>query len=229
MLDQHEKSHLHLTTASLLADAARQAAGNELLFRAVHHVTAALDCIQPAPQRQMFRELSLLAARRAKRSGIIHRRSAISRPPERWATPGRCQTLCLISKRRAASLLWGTERTRELCDAILGCPGGLTEKALAANLLVEVYIRQSDSRLALEAALCWLGILVFRLAATRKMPTATRPGTLLQPHGRRAAKPFAQLSRMDNPETEAVMNLLYSASICASFICPRLHFCCSAA
>ncbi|WP_150318404.1 hypothetical protein, partial [Enterobacter hormaechei] len=35
---------------------------------------------------------------------------------------------------------------------------------------------------------------------------------------------FAQLSRLDNPETEAVMNLLYSASICASFICPRLHF-----
>ena len=29
---------------------------------------------------------------------------------------------------------------------------------------------------------------------------------------------------MDNPQTEAVMNLLYSASICASFICPRLHF-----
>jgi hypothetical protein len=29
---------------------------------------------------------------------------------------------------------------------------------------------------------------------------------------------------MENPETEAVMNLLYSASICASFICPRLHF-----
>ena len=42
-----ERSHLHLTTASLLAEAARQAAGNELLFRAVHHVTAALDSIQP--------------------------------------------------------------------------------------------------------------------------------------------------------------------------------------
>ncbi len=37
---------------------------------------------------------------------------------------------------------------------------------------------------------------------------------------------FVQLSQMDNPQTEAVMNLLYSASICASFICPRLHFCC---
>lgn len=66
LLDEGEKSHLHLTTASLLADAARQTAGNELLFRAVHHVSAALDCIQPAPQRQRFRELSLRAARRAE-------------------------------------------------------------------------------------------------------------------------------------------------------------------
>lgn len=29
---------------------------------------------------------------------------------------------------------------------------------------------------------------------------------------------------MENAETEAVMNLLYSASIFASFTCPRLHF-----
>jgi hypothetical protein len=120
-------------------------------------------------------------------------------------------------------LRWHLERTRELCDAILGCPGGLTEKALAANLLVEVYIRQSDSRLALEAALCWLGCLASRLAAIRKMPTATRPGN---------AFATAQMTRRNllpaladgEPGNEAVMNLLYSASICASFICPRLHF-----
>ncbi|MWL73330.1 histidine kinase, partial [Escherichia coli] len=69
LLDNEEKSRLHLTTACVLAESARQAAGNEILFRAVHHVTAALDCIQPAPERQKFRELSLLAARRARRSG----------------------------------------------------------------------------------------------------------------------------------------------------------------
>lgn len=40
----------------------------------------------------------------------------------------------------------GTERTRALCDTILGSPGGLTEKALAANLLAEVYMRQSEIR-----------------------------------------------------------------------------------
>ena len=105
LLDQRERSHLHLTTASLLADAARQAAGNELLFRAVHHVTAALDSIQPAPQRQMFRELSLLAARRAKRTGDYHSAlSYIQNRQKRWAMPGRCLTLCSTSKRRAVNL-----------------------------------------------------------------------------------------------------------------------------
>ena len=35
---------------ALLAEAARQAAGNELLFRAVHHVTAALDSTTEKPR-----------------------------------------------------------------------------------------------------------------------------------------------------------------------------------
>jgi hypothetical protein len=81
------------------------------------------------------------------------------------------------------------ERTRELCDAILGCPGGLTEKALAANLLVEVYIRQSDSRLALEAALCWLGIFGIQISRYPEDADCDEAWALLQPHGRRAAKP----------------------------------------
>ncbi|MDI6439459.1 trifunctional serine/threonine-protein kinase/ATP-binding protein/sensor histidine kinase [Cronobacter dublinensis] len=69
LLTPDEKRRIHLTTASVLAQAARHAAGNDLLFRAVHHVTAALESIEPAPQRQMFRELSLLAARRARFTG----------------------------------------------------------------------------------------------------------------------------------------------------------------
>jgi hypothetical protein len=116
------------------------------------------------------------------------------------------------------------ERTRELCDAILGCPGGLTEKALAANLLVEVYIRQSDSRLALEAALCWLGIFGIQIGRYPEDADCDEAWRFCNRTGDAPQSRFAQLSRMDNPETEAVMNLLYSASICASFICPRLHF-----
>jgi hypothetical protein len=158
LLDRMRKATF-MTTASLLADAARQAAGNELLFRAVHHVTAALDSIQPAPQRQMFRELSLLAARRAKRTGDYLSALSYIQTARALGNAGTVSDFMLDIEEAGCEFALGhLERTRELCDAILGCPGGLTEKALAANLLVEVYIRQSDSRLALEAALCWLGI-----------------------------------------------------------------------
>jgi hypothetical protein len=139
----------------------------------------------------MFRELSLLAARRAKRSGDYLSALSYIQTARALGNAGTVSDFMLDIEEAGCEFALGhLERTRELCDAILGCPGGLTEKALAANLLVEVYIRQSDSRLALEAALCWLGCLVFRLAAIRKMPTATRPGTLLQPRGRRAANPL---------------------------------------
>lgn len=215
LLDQRERSHLHLTTASLLAEAARQAAGNELLFRAVHHVTAALDSIQPAPQRQMFRELSLLAARRAKRTGDYHSALSYIQTARALGNAGAVSDFMLDIEEAGCEFALGhLERTRELCDAILGCPGGLTEKALAANLLVEVYIRQSDSRLALEAALCWLGIFGIQISHYPEdvecdeawKHFCNRVGDAPQQH-------FVQLSQMDNPQTEAVMNLLYSASI----------------
>lgn len=226
LLDDSEKSHLHLTTASLLADTARQAAGNEVLFRAVHHVTAALDCIQPAPQRQMFRELSLLAARRAKRTGDYPSALSYIQTARALGNGGMVSDFMLDSEEAACEFALGhLERTRELCDAILGSPGELTEKARAANLLAEVYMRQSDTRLALEAALCWLG--VFGIQVSR-YPTNAECDEAWQAFCHRVGdaphNPYAQLALMQHDETEAVMSLLYSASIFASFTCPRLHF-----
>jgi hypothetical protein len=177
LLDRHEKSHLHLTTASLLADAARQAAGNELLFRAVHHVTAALDSIQPAPQRQMFRELSLLAARRAKRSGDYLSALSYIQTARALGNAGTVSDFMLDIEEAGCEFALGhLERTRELCDAILGCPGGLTEKALAANLLVESTFASRTAVWRWRRRSAGWGCLVSRLAAIRKMPTATRPG-----------------------------------------------------
>lgn len=117
------------------------------------------------------------------------------------------------------------ERTRALCDTILGSPGGLTEKALAANLLAEVYMRQSEIRLALEASLCWLGVFGIQIS---RYPENAECDEAWQQFCQRTAdapqNPFTQLKLMESAETEAVMNLLYSASIFASFTCPRLHF-----
>ncbi|MNB89642.1 Sensor histidine kinase TmoS [compost metagenome] len=230
LLDSAEKSRLHLTTASLLAESARQAAGNEILFRAVHHVTAALDCIQPAPQRQMFRELSLLAARRARRSGDYPSALSYIQTARALGDAGLATDVTndftLDSEEAGCEFALGNlESTRRLCDRILGSPGGLAEKALAANLLAEVYLRQSDNRLALEATLSWLA--VFGIHVTRHPQAAecdeawqslcNRVGDNPQGH-------FARLPRMTNTEIEAVMNLLNSASLFASFTHSRLHF-----
>ncbi|MCU6665638.1 trifunctional serine/threonine-protein kinase/ATP-binding protein/sensor histidine kinase [Silvania hatchlandensis] len=230
LLDSAEKSRLHLTTASLLAESARQAAGNEILFRAVHHVTAALDCIQPAPQRQMFRELSLLAARRARRSGDYPSALSYIQTARALGDAGLATDVTndftLDSEEAGCEFALGNlESTRRLCDRILGSPGGLAEKALAANLLAEVYLRQSDNRLALEATLSWLA--VFGIHVTRHPQVAecdeawqslcNRVGDNPQGH-------FTRLTRMTNTEIEAVMNLLNSASLFASFTHSRLHF-----
>lgn len=226
LLDSEEKSRLHLTTASVLAESARQAAGNEILFRAVHHVTAALDCIQPAPQRQQFRELSLLAARRAKRSGdYLSALSYIQTARALGNADSASDFMLDIEEAGCEFALGNLDTTRKLCDRILGAPGGLTEKALAANLLAEVYMRQSDNRLALEAALCWLavfGIHVSRYPETAECDEAWR--TLCHRVGDNPERDFRGLPRMSNSETEAVMNLLNSASLFASFTSPRLHF-----
>ncbi len=230
LLDNAERSHLHLTTASLLAESARQAAGNEILFRAVHHVTAALDSIQPAPQRQMFRELSLLAARRARRSGDYLSALSYIQTARALGNVGSASEsasdFILDSEEAGCEFALGNlEATRRLCDRILGSRGGLAEKALAANLLSEVYMRQSDNRLALEAALCWLavfGIHVSRFPETAECDEAWH--SLCNRVGENPQDPFSRLPLMKDGDTEAVMNLLNSASLFASFTSSRLHF-----
>ena len=226
LLDNEEKSRLHLTTACVLAESARQAAGNEILFRAVHHVTAALDCIQPAPERQKFRELSLLAARRARRSGDYPSALSYIQTARALGNAGSVRDVALDLEEAGCEFALGNlDITRRLCDRILGAPGGLTEKALAANLLAEVYMRQSDNRLALEAALCWLavfGIHVSRYPDDAECDEAWH--SLCRRVGDNADRHFRGLARRDDDETDAVMNLLNSASLFASFTHPRLHF-----
>ncbi len=115
------------------------------------------------------------------------------------------------------------------CEKLLAAPGGLAEKALAANLLAEVHIRQSSYPLALETTLCWLSVFGIHL---NRWPDAEECDDARQSmHARVGEHPaslFMALPRMNHRETDALMNLLASASLYASFICPRLHFCCSA-
>ncbi|AHY08041.1 ATP-binding sensor histidine kinase [Serratia plymuthica] len=228
LLDAGERGHLHLTTASLLAEASRQAAGNEMLFRAIHHVSAAIDCVQPPQQRKMFRELSMLAARRAKRSGdylsaqrYLQTARALGGPVSDSAADFALE----LEEAECAFLLGNLVAARHLSDRLLASPGGLAEKISAANLLAEVHMRQSDNPLALETALCWLtvsGITLNRHPDDAECETAWK--MLHARIGDSPAAIFNQLPLMANPETEAAMSLLARAGLSASFISPRLHF-----
>lgn len=230
LLDITQRGYVHITTASLLAEASRQMAGNEVLFRAIHHVSAAMECFQPPEQRNMFRELSMLAAQRAKRSGdylsalrYLQTARALS---VHGNLPENTPNLRLhLEEAECEFLIGNLVNAKRLCDQLLGFRGGLTEKITAANLLAEIHMRQSDLRLALETTLCWLT--VSGIALTRNPDSAECDATwqaLKDRVGENPAVLFHQLPEMTDGQTEAIMNLLASASVFASFNYPNLHF-----
>jgi hypothetical protein len=173
----------------------------------------------------MFRELSLLAARRAKRSGDYLSALSYIQTARALGNAGTVSDFMLDIEEAGCEFALGhLERTRELCDAILprradrksaGQPAG--GSTFASRTAVWRWRRRSAG---------W-GVWYSDWPLSGRCRLRRGLGTLCN----RANDAPQHLcpSRMENPETEAVMNLLYSASICASFICPRLHFCCSAA
>lgn len=229
LLGPAEKSHLHLTAARLLAEMSQQAGGNDTLFRAVHHVASALDAVGP-PQRRMFCELSLLAAQRAKRTGDSVSALGYLRTARALANPAEPDdhrlTFTLDLEEAECEFLLGNLATAaRLCTRLAGQPGGLAEKAVAACLLAEIHMRQSHRRQALETALAWLA--VFGITLSRHPDAAqcdAARDALLARVGSDQAGCFNALPLMQDPDTEAVMNLLASAGIFAGFCCPRLHF-----
>ena len=88
-----------------------------------------------------------------------------------------------------------------------------------------MHIRQSGYQLALETTLCWLT--VFGIHLSRYPDDAACDHAWQEMHARVGDNPahlFTALPRMNHQETDALMNLLASASLYASFNCPRLHF-----
>ncbi|PLR42313.1 trifunctional serine/threonine-protein kinase/ATP-binding protein/sensor histidine kinase [Chimaeribacter arupi] len=230
LLDPAEKSHLHLATASLLAEMSQQATGNDTLFRAVHHVASAIEAIEPLPQRRMFRELSLLAAQRAKRTGdslsaLGYLRTARALADKNAPDDHQLTFTLDLEEAECEFLLGNLATAARLCAQLAGRPGGLAEKAVAACLLAEIHMRQSHRQQALETAIAWLsvfGISLSRYPDARECDDAHE--AIVARVGDDPAAVFKALPRMDDRDTEAVMNLLASAGIFASFCCPRLHF-----
>ncbi len=219
------RRQLHLQAASLLADAARQTAGNEILFRTIYHVTAAIDSIEPAPQRQMFSELCARAARQAKRSGDYASALAYLQTARTLSTHSDDRFVLDLLRAECEFLLGHLATARTLSETLLASPGGLAEKAQAANLLAEVHIRHSRYPQALDTTLSWLAVFGIHLSREPDDAECDEAWQAISARiGTQPASLFMVLPRMNHRETDALMNLLASASLYASFNCPRLHF-----
>lgn len=230
LLAPEEACRLNFAAACQLADAARQTDNNDTLFLAVYHITAALDRICVSPQRDSFRALCRLAAQRAKSTGdyasaVRYLRSAKRlRPEAPHAAPEEDFTLdfeeaeCEFLQGNLASAL-------ALCSRLMGMPGSLEQKAVAACMMAELHMRQSDMHLALETALAWLAVFGIHLSRQPDDEACARAWQALEQRiGQDAVGRFGALPVTDDREAEAIMSLMLSAAMFAAFACPELHF-----
>jgi len=91
--------------------------------------------------------------------------------------------------------------------------------------MAEIHMRQSDSQLALETAISWLS--VFGIHLNRhpdKQECDAARQALKEDVGKNPYTRFRNLTKVTCRETEAVMDLMASASTYAAFISPRLQF-----
>ncbi|MEI2264949.1 AAA family ATPase [Erwinia sp. CGal63] len=225
LCDAGEKEACHYAAALYYMRASSLDLSNALLFRAAHHLLTLENRARLAPDAEKFGQLMLKAGRRAKFIGDY--------------------VSALRYLQKARSLRAGQEESRELlleeaeCEFLNGnlpvalslslqiqaSPGEITDKAEAACLIAEIHMRQSDGKLALETALAWLavfGIQLNRFPDKQECDEARL--RLKEDVGKNPYTRFRSLPRLTCKKTQAVMDLMASASTFAAFINPRLHF-----
>uniref|UniRef100_UPI00403F8C6F AAA family ATPase n=1 Tax=Erwinia sp. E_sp_B01_1 TaxID=3039401 RepID=UPI00403F8C6F len=227
LLAAGEKDRLHLRVANRLSELAVVEGSNDALFRAVHHIASIKETQLIELDSATWRDLILRAARRAKNTGDSV--SAL-----RFLQTARGVTPCLAPHEDFVFLLEEAEceflngnltTALALCKKLVSAPGELTDKAVAACLMAEIHMRQSHSQLALETAIAWLAR--FGIHLNRHPDKAECDAARIKLKAQVGKNPYARfrpLPLMASRETEAVMNLMASASIFAAFVSPRLHF-----
>lgn len=223
-----EQDRLHALAAEHMAGLALQAAGNEMLFRTVYHVARVQDSQRLLPQAARFSQLAILAAQRAKSTGDYSAALRFLRTARRLLPPDVRdeQAFILHLEEAECTFLQGDlPAAQALCARLLAAPGKLTDKVVAVCLTAEIHMRQSDSALALETAIAWLA--VFGIHLNRYPDKAECDAARIRLKARVGKNPyttFRPLPLMNNRETEAVMNLMASASMFAAFVAPKVQF-----
>lgn len=200
---------------------------NALLFRAAHHLLTIKNSARLTSDTERFCQLMLKACRRARLIGdyvsalhylqaarLLHTQAGQEESREFLLEEAECE---FLNGNLPVALA--------LSSQIQASPGEVTEKAEAACLIAEIHMRQSDSQLALETALAWLAVFGIQLNRYPDKEECDEARRLLKEDvGKNPYTRFRSLPLLDCKKTEAVMNLMASASTFAAFINPRLHF-----
>lgn len=230
LLEPEEIDRLNAIAARLFTEALEQNASNEPLFLAVHHITSALDAIRLSPERDRYRAVCQLAARRARSTGdyasaVRYLRTAKSLYNEAPAAAPEEAFLLGFEEAECEFLQGNLSAALALCNQLMSTPGSPQQKAVAACMMAEIHMRQSDMHLALETALAWLaafGIHLTRYPEDSDCETAWR---LIDARvGDDPVAVFNAVPHCTDREAEAIMSLLLGASMFAAFATPRLHF-----
>lgn len=200
---------------------------NGLLFRAAHHLSTIKNSALLTHDAEIFCQLMLRASQCAKITGDYV--SAL-----RYLQTIRLINISAGKEERGEYLLEQAEceflngnlpAALALSVGIQAAPGDITDKAEAACLIAEIHMRQSDSKLALETALAWLAVFGIHLNRYPDKEECDEARIVLKKDvGKNPYTRFRSLPLLTCKKTEAVMNLMASASIFAAFTAPRLHF-----
>ncbi|MGB9097281.1 AAA family ATPase [Erwinia sp.] len=225
--DPAEDDLLHLAAAQRFAELAAVDAGNDPLFRVVHHLATIKDLQLAQAEAESYRQLILMASRRAKNTGDYISSLRFLRTA-RALTPlvsNEDHFTFLLEEAECEFLQGNLAVALDLCGKLLALPGNMTDKAVAACWLAEIHMRQSDNTLALETAIAWLAVFGIHLNRHPDKAECDAARIALKAHvGINPYTRFRSLPLMASRENEAIMNLMASASMFAAFSSPRLHF-----
>lgn len=227
LLRYEDKDAFHYAAARYYRQQSEHDITHAVLFRAAHHILAVKNLTLLRQETRPFCQLLLSASRRAKNSGdylsalrylqtarSLHHGAAYAESSEFLLEEAECE---FLNGDLPAALALSTR--------VQSSPGEAADKAGAACLIAEIHMRQSDSKLALETALAWLAVFDIHLNRHPDQAECDEARTKLKEDvGKNPYTRFRSLSRVNCKNTEAVMNLLASASTFAAFINPRLHF-----
>lgn len=214
---------LHQQAACLLAESVARATGNETLFRAMHHIALSAEAPLTSAQMRRYCQLSLTAVQRAKGTGDYASALRYLATARRFASSPQRFTLAL-EEAECEFLQGNLNRAQQLCSTLIGMPGTLSEKAVAACLSAEIHMRQSDNHIALETALAWLAVFGIHF---NRYPDARECDAVFQAVKQRLGEQpelvFKSLPLTQDLETESVLNLMASTIFSSSYDCPQLH------